>query len=154
MHIIHIVYLKMCQELSELSKCSKHKVGALLVKNNRIISNGLNGSHKNMVNCCDKFHGIDTHSEPGKTQHRKWAEINENHAEHNVIAFAAKNGINIDNTTLYCNLEPCFNCLNLAVSSGVKEIYYSTIHKQNLNSSEALEMIRKLGIKIEHIPIQ
>jgi len=150
----HTVYLKMCQELSTLSKCSKHKVGAILVKNNRIISNGLNGSPAGFINCCEKFHGIDTHSEPGKSLHRVWSEKFEIHAEMNAILFAAKSGVNTNNTILYCNLEPCFNCLKHAITAGVKEIYYAQTHKHNLKSPETLELINDLGIKIEHISLK
>ena len=141
----------MCQDLRALSNCSKHKVGAMIVKNNRIISNGLNGTPSGFINCCDKFHGIDTTVEPGKTQHREWAEKFEIHAEMNAMLFAAKNGVSIDNSILYCSLEPCYNCLKHAVTSGVKEIYYANKHKYNLETPEALELITTLGIKIKHI---
>lgn len=147
----HKVYLKMCQDLSNLSKCSKHKVGALILKNDRIISNGLNGSPKGFINCCDKFHDVDTHSEPGKSLHRDWAEKFEIHAEMNAILFAAKHGVNLENSTLYCSLEPCYNCLKHAVTVGIQEIYYGKKHKHNLESPEALDLIQQLGIKIAHI---
>jgi len=147
----HKVYLKMCEDLSTLSKCSKHKVGALLIKNDRIISNGLNGSPSGFKNCCDHFNGIDVHNEPGKSLHREWAEIYEVHAEMNAITFAAKNGVNINNAILYCNLEPCFNCLKHAISCGIKEIYYLKKHKNNLDTNEAKDLISTLKIKIEHI---
>jgi len=149
----HKVYLKMCQDLSILSKCSKHKVGALLVKNGRIISNGLNGTPPGFINCCDKFHNIDTHNEPGRTKHRKWAEELEIHAEMNVLLFAAKNGVNTNNSILYCNLEPCFNCLKHAIMAGVKEIYYSKKHKYNLETLNAIDLINAFKIKITHIEI-
>lgn len=149
----HKVYLQMCNDLSSLSKCSKHKVGALLVKNDRIISNGLNGSPSGYTNCCDKFQNIDTQSEPGRSEHRKWSLDWEVHAEMNVLMFAAKNGVNTNNSVLYCNLEPCYNCLKHMVMAGVKEIYFSKKHKYNLETPEALDLINTLGIKVTHINI-
>lgn len=149
----HKVYLKMCQDLSNISKCAKHKVGALILKNDRIISNGLNGSPKGFTNCCDKFHGIDTHSEPGKSLHRDWAEKFEIHAEMNAILYANRCGTNLEDSILYCNLEPCYNCLKHAVTVGIKEIYYANKHKSNLESQEALDLINQLGIKIEYIKL-
>lgn len=141
----------MCDELSNLSKCAKHKVGALLVKDNRIISNGLNGSPSGFINCCDKFEGCDTHIEPAKSIHRDWAEKFEIHAEMNAMLYAAKHGVALNGTTLYCNLEPCFNCLKHAITVGVREIYYKHKHKYNLDSSAAFLLINKTGIKIIHL---
>ena len=150
----HKVYLKMCQDLSNLSKCSKHKVGALLVKDDRIISNGLNGTPSGFINCCDKFSGIDVTIEPGKSMHRVWAEKFEIHSEMNAMLFAAKSGVSLDGAVLYCNLEPCYNCLKHAVTVGIREIYFSNKHKYNLETSEALELINTLKIKINHIDIE
>lgn len=149
----HITYLRICDDYSILSKCAKHKVGSLIVKNDRIISNGVNGTPSGYTNCCDKFHGLDTKQEPYRSEHKNWAEIYEVHAEMNAILFAVKNGVDINGGILYCNLEPCFNCLKHAISAGIKEIYYSKKHKYNLDSPEAQNLINTLGIKIKHIEI-
>lgn len=143
----------MADKLSNISKCAKHKVGALIVKDGRIVSNGVNGTPSGFTNCCDKFHDSDLHIEPKRTEHREWAEIYEIHAEMNAILFAGKKGVRLENATLYCNLEPCFNCLKHAITVGIKTIYYSKKHKSNIESEEALNLINKLNIKIIHIEI-
>ena len=149
----HKIYLNMCNDLTPMSKCSKHKVGALIVKNNRIISNGLNGTPSGYINCCDKFKGVDVTVEPGRSMHRDWAENFEIHAEMNAVLFATRNGVNLNNSVLYCSLEPCFNCLKHACVAGVKEIYYSKKHKHNLDTAEAQELIHNLGIKIKYVEL-
>ena len=141
----------MCEDLANLSKCSKHKVGALLVNDNRIISNGLNGTPSGFINCCDKFANCDTHTEPARSAHREWSEKYEIHAEMNAMLFAAKHGVALNNSILYCNLEPCFNCLKHAITVGIKQIYYKHKHKNNLNNVEVFLLKKKTGIKIEQI---
>ena len=149
----HKTYLKMCEDLAVESKCSKHKVGALLVKRGRIVSNGVNGTHSGYINCCDHFHGVDVHAEPGRTEHRVWSEIHEIHAEMNAILFATREGVKLDGASLYCNLEPCFNCLKHAITAGITHIYYAKKHKSNIDTEEAKNLINTLNIKITHIEI-
>lgn len=147
----HIVYLKMCQELTNISKCAKHKVGAILVKNKKIIATGVNGTKANSENCCDRFAGKDLKIEPYKTEHRVWATEFEIHAEMNVLLRAGSN--NINGSTLYCSLEPCENCLKHAYIMGVKEIYYIKEHACNTKKPQILQLIKNNEIKIEQIII-
>lgn len=149
----HIVYLKMCTDLSELSKCVKHKVGAMIVKNSRIISTGVNGTPSGYENCCDHFAKHDMTTESSKLEHRQWSAIYENHSEMNAILHASKHGLSIDGAAMYCTLEPCFNCLKHMIGSGIREIYYAKKHKCNLESTEAKSFIDKLNIHIQHIEI-
>lgn len=143
----HHIYLRMCAEMAQLSKCQKHKVAAILVKDNKIISTGVNGTASGSSNCCDKFHGQDLSAEPARSEHREWSKLHEQHAEMWAIIRAGYEGSR--GSTLYCNLEPCDNCLKHATISGVREIYY--LHKHSGNTSESMvnALVESLDIKIQ-----
>lgn len=148
----HITFLKIADNLSTLSKCKKHKVGALIVKDNKIISHGVNGTPKDYINCCDKYKDCDLTIEPYKTEHRIWSEKFEIHAEVNAILNALNNNNDLKNATLYCNLEPCFNCVKHMAAVGIKNIYYNKKHKSNLTEcTDIKDLMFTLDINIQYI---
>jgi dCMP deaminase len=115
---------------SERSPCSRLKVGCVLVKDNRIISQGYNG-----------FISGHPHNSVIMNDH----EIATIHAEQNAIIDCAKRGVNCENSVAYITHFPCINCLKFLVQAGVKQIFYIQDYK---NDNESIE---KLGI---NIPIQ
>ncbi len=81
--------------------------------------------------------------------HRQWSADNELHAEQNAIGFAARNGINIENASLYCNITPCKFCAKLIVSSGIKNIYYSKVYdREDTRDYLAENNIKTIEIKL------
>jgi len=128
------VYLKMAKEWSLLSHCERKKVGALIVKDGVIISDGYNGVPSGFDNCCE----ID-----GKT---KWFVL---HAEANAILKCAKHGHSCDGGTLYQTHSPCKDCSKLILQSGIKRIVYIDKYK-DLSGLEFLEIA---GVKIEQLDI-
>jgi dCMP deaminase len=131
--------------LSKQSKCVSKKVGVLIVKDDRIISTGYNGTLAGVKNCDEVFDANDFDRE----QHHHWSIRNEIHAEQNAIAIAAKNGISLNNSICYSSLQPCNSCLMSLVQSGVKEIVYLQEYDK---SDYSLELIQKL--KEENIIIR
>lgn len=117
----HQIFLNVAQELSKLSHCVSHKVAAVIVKDGRILSTGINGTPKGFKNCDEVF------PEKGfnRAEHHKFSEDFEIHAELNAILFAAKNDISIDGADMYINLQPCKNCLKAICNSGIKNIWFS-----------------------------
>ena len=114
-------YMNIAIETSKLSYCIAHKVGAVIVKDNNIISIGYNGTPSGHINCCDAFaKGMFT-----RTEHHNWSNQFEGHAESSAIAQAAKTGKNINTSTLYCTLRPCWNCLKLIIQSGIVRVVYN-----------------------------
>lgn len=109
------MYLKIAEALAEESKCVSLKVGAVLVKDNNIISCGINGTPKGSKNCCE------VHKDRGE-EHSKWSELHEVHAEANAILRC-----NTDKTgaTMYITCAPCINCLKHCNASGIKTFIYS-----------------------------
>lgn len=130
-----VVYLKMAKEWSSLSHCQRKKVGALIVKNGMIISDGFNGSPSGVDNCCETDEFL-TH----------WYVI---HAEANAILKCAKHGHSCDGATIYLTLQPCKQCCLLILQSGIKRVVYSEEYKD----SEGVNFLNQSGIKIDLIKV-
>lgn len=121
-------YLRMAKEAATHSKCVAHQVGAILVKEGRIISTGINGTPIGYENCVEvmekrddgKFYHADT-----SVIHREWSRQHEIHAEMNALSFAARNGISTEGATLYCTHQPCNDCMKNLIQAGVIAIYFS-----------------------------
>lgn len=130
-------FIKTALLLSQQSKCVSHKVGCLIVKDNRIISLGYNGSPPKFTNCCDLFdeHNFD------REKHHEWSNIYESHGELSAILYASKNGINISGSEMYCTLFPCDQCLKNLVQSGIKKIYYVFDYDKRKKDNELLNLI-------------
>ena len=123
-----------CLRTARLSTCASRKVGAVLVRDNRILAIGFNGSPSGRPHCENKFGIVDNKSI--RMKHHEWSKKNEIHAEANLIAFCAKNGIRTEGTELYISLSPCIDCAKLIVASGIKKVSY--IEKYDLDTTGLL----------------
>ena len=113
-------FMKTAFLLAEHSHCVSYHVGAVIVKDNRIISMGYNGTPSGTLNC-------DQHFDPAgfsREAHIEWSNQNEIHAEMNALAFAAKNGLEVEGCDMYVTMSPCNHCLKNLVPSGIKNVYY------------------------------
>ena len=144
----HKKYLDVAASISKLSKCSKYQVGTVIVKNNKIVGEGINGTPIGFTNCSDHFHTKDMTCEHVRDEHSKWSAIYEIHSEQNAII---NSKCDLTSARLYCTLEPCFNCLKSIVGAGIKEIYFSTKYKDQLNTPEGQAFVTQLGVKIKQI---
>jgi dCMP deaminase len=125
MSLKHRNFLNIAKEISMASKCVSKQVGAVIVKDGRILSSGYNGTPKGFINCCDHWNGEYT------KDHHDWSLDYEIHAEMNAIVWAAREGIKIDGATLYCTLEPCFQCSKNMIQAGIKTIVYEKGYEYN-----------------------
>ena len=155
-----LLFMKIAHLVSERSTCAKIKVGAVLVKDKRIISIGYNGVPSKHEHCIDYFKKyFDKHyssrfenfehylkSELFLEEHKKWSEEHELHAEANAIAFAARNGINVNGSTLYITHSPCFACSKLIIQSGVDLVCYEIEYDQ-----KALLFLAKSAVRVKRI---
>jgi dCMP deaminase len=144
----HKTFLKIAVLVSEHSKCSRLKVASLIVKDNRILSTGINGTPPGTENCQEHFKNVDITSPQFYHDHHIFSEKEEIHSEINAILFAAKNGVKINDTILYITISPCMNCAKAIITAGIKEVYY--IEKYDRNQ-ESIEYLTKKGIKIKQI---
>ena len=122
-------YLKMALEWGELSYCKRRKVGALIVKDKMIISDGYNGTPTGFENFCEDDEG-----------YTKWYVL---HAEANAIAKVSSSTQSTNGATLYITLSPCKECCKLIFQSGIIRVVYNKKYRD----SSGLEFLEKAGVE-------
>ena len=134
--------------LSKHSKCVGAQVGAVIVKDDRILSTGYNGTPKGYSNCCDVWdHQI-------TPEHYEWSKKYEIHAEQNAIIWAARKGIEIEGSDIYTTMRPCSQCTKLIIGSGIKNIYYNMDYsKESYLNSELESFINDNDVNIIQINV-
>jgi dCMP deaminase len=137
-------HLRVAQEYAKLSKARRLKVACLIVKDNRILSIGINGTPSGYDNECEdciyNCIGVCGHIDPGVLSTKP--EVI--HSEANAISFSAKNGIPINGCTMILTHSPCFECSKLIVQSGITEVYYG----EQYRVTEAIEFLIKCNVKV------
>jgi dCMP deaminase len=142
-------FMSVAQLTALLSTCAAVKVGAVLTKNNRILSTGYNGVASGQKHCEDIFGGLDLHvGTPDRVRHHEFTQKHEIHAEVNAILDAGKRDTLETDTTMYVSTRPCFDCIKVCIASGVKRIVY--LHEYDLQKDDPADEILKLhGIVFE-----
>lgn len=139
-----ISYFKnVCLETSKLSTCISKQVGAVLVRNKRIIAIGYNGVPSGEKHCDEIFT-----SSFDRDKHSTWSKLYEYHAEENIFAFCLREGISTYNSSIFISLSPCTNCSKLIVNSGVKEVYYIEEYDRDI---KGLDFLRHHNVKVRKI---
>jgi len=128
-------YLRMAQEWAKLSHCSRKQVGAIIVKDEVIISDGYNGTPTGFDNCCE--------NEQGET---KWYVL---HAEANALMKLSKSTNSSKGATLYITLSPCKDCAKLILQAGIQRVVYFNEYKD----CSGLEFLKNTGITLDYITI-
>lgn len=133
--ILDCRYLRMAKIWAENSYCTRRQVGALIVKNKMIISDGYNGTPSGFPNICE--------GEDGLTLPYVL------HAEANAITKIARSGNNSDGATLYVTDAPCIECAKLIIQSGIKRVVYARSYRL----TDGIELLTKAGIEVEKMNI-
>jgi dCMP deaminase len=128
-------YLQMAAIWAENSYCQRRRVGALIVKNKMIISDGYNGTPTGFENICE--------DETGKTKSYVL------HAEANAITKVAKTNQSSDGATLYITASPCIECAKLIVQAGIIRVVYADKYR----SEEGLQLLERAGVATEFIEL-
>ena len=128
-------YLKMAAIWSFNSYCKRRKVGALLVKDKMIISDGYNGTPSGFENICED-----------ENNHTKPYVL---HAEANAITKVAKSGNSSDGATMYVTSSPCLECAKLIIQAGIKRVVYT----ENYRSEDGINLLKRAGIEIKNVEI-
>ncbi|MEN8303155.1 MAG: deaminase [Campylobacterota bacterium] len=139
-------FINIAMELATASKCVSKQVGAVIVKNGRILSTGYNGTPAGFINCCDHW---DNEYTP---EHHEWSKTYEIHAEMNAIIWAAREGISIEDATIYVTLEPCSECSKNLIASGIKRIVYAKEY-EHTHSDTISRFIEDNGVSIEKLSL-
>jgi dCMP deaminase len=127
-------YLRMAKEWGKLSYCERKQVGAIIVKDRMIISDGYNGTPSGFENFCEDEEG-----------YTKWYVL---HAEANAILKVAASTQSCVGATLYITMSPCKECSKLIHQSGIKRVVYVAAYKDD----SGIQFLQKAGVEVEHIP--
>ncbi len=123
------------------STCLRRQVGALLVKDRNILATGYNGTPSGIRHCEETGCLREQLNVPSGERHELCRGL---HAEQNAIIQAARHGVNIDGSTLYCTTMPCIICTKMLINAGIKRIVYEEGYGDDL----AREMVAEAGIEI------
>lgn len=145
----HLKYLAIAKIYSSMSHCVSHQVGAILVKEGRIIATGMNGTPSKYPNCDEIF--VDYCKETERQTHMEFSDKYEIHAEQNILILAARKGICVEGSILYCTTQPCWQCLKMIISAGIKEIYFSDLYDRINLDQKWWEFARATKVKVQHL---
>ncbi|MCI5707100.1 MAG: dCMP deaminase family protein [Odoribacter sp.] len=134
--LLDVRYLRMARIWAENSYCKRRQVGALIVKDKSIISDGYNGTPSGFENICED------------EQERTKPYVL--HAEANAITKVAKSSNSSDGATLYVTASPCIECAKLIIQSGIRRVVYSELYR----CSDGIELLKKAGVKVDFIEIE
>ena len=137
-------FINIAHEIASASKCVSKQVGAVIVKDGRILSTGYNGTPTGYTNCSEHWNGEYT------KEHHDWSKTYEIHAEMNALIWAARKGISIEDATIYVTLEPCSECSKNLIAAGIKRIVYDKSY-EHTDSSIISKFIKDNGVVIEQI---
>lgn len=128
-------YLRMAAIWSENSYCERRKVGAILVKDKMIISDGYNGTPSGFPNVCETEDGVTL---PYVL-----------HAEANAITKVARSNNSSEGSTLYVSTSPCMECSKLIIQAGIKRVVFSDLYR----ITDGIDLLRRAGVIVEHLPL-
>lgn len=132
-HQLDIRYLKMARIWAENSYCQRRRVGALVVKDKMIISDGYNGTPSGFENLCEDENNV---TKPYVL-----------HAEANAITKLARSSNNSDGSTLYVTASPCIECAKLIIQSGIRRVVYA----EKYRLEDGIDLLRRAGIDVEYL---
>ncbi len=135
-HNLDVRYLQMAQIWAENSYCQRRKVGALIVKDKMIISDGYNGTPSGFENVCE--------DENNKTKPYVL------HAEANAITKVAKSSNSSENATLYVTASPCIECAKLIIQAGISRVVYS----EEYHTSDGKKLLERAGIDLKYVDLK
>ena len=126
-------YMEMASVWATNSYCKRRQVGALLVKDRMIISDGYNGTPSGFENVCEDENGV---TKPYVL-----------HAEANAISKVAKSGNSSEGSTLYVTASPCLECSKLIIQAGIKRVVY----RDEYRLTDGIDLLKRAGIEVEKI---
>ena len=129
-------YMRMATICAENSYCERRKVGALVVKNQMIISDGYNGTPAGFENVCEDANNV---TKPYVL-----------HAEANAITKIARSNNNSEGATLYVTASPCIECAKLIIQAGIKRVVYG----EKYRLTDGIDLLERAGVIVEYLPIE
>ncbi|WP_018248204.1 deoxycytidylate deaminase [Orenia marismortui] len=137
-------FMEMTEVVAKRSTCLRRKVGALIVKDKRVLATGYNGAPSGLKHCKETGCLREQNNVPSGERHELCRGL---HAEQNAIIQAALHGSSINGATLYCTHQPCILCTKMIINAGINRVVFKGAYPDELASKMMLEA----GIKIEEI---
>ncbi len=136
-------FMELTEEVGSWASCLRRKVGAVIVRDKRVMTTGYNGAPSGIMSCVERGECLrdKMNVESGTRAELCFAA----HAEQNAIIQAAKYGVNIDGATLYCTHQPCVICAKMIINAGIKRVVY----KEGYPDEFSLRLFQEAGTKIE-----
>jgi dCMP deaminase len=136
-------FLEMARVVSRRSTCLRRNVGAVLVRDKRILATGYNGAPSGLAHCeevgCRR-------AELEVASGERWELCRGLHAEQNAIIQGALHGVSLNGSVLYCTTQPCVICAKMLINAGVRRVVYEGDYADRLS----LEMLREAGVELAH----
>ena len=129
-------YMRMASIWAENSYCKRRQVGALVVKDKMIISDGYNGTPAGFENICEDENKV---TKPYVL-----------HAEANAISKIARSNNNSEGATLYVTASPCIECAKLIIQAGIKRVVYG----EKYRLTDGIDLLERAGVKVEYLPLE
>lgn len=137
-------FMEITKLVATRSTCLRRNVGAIIVKDKKILSTGYNGGPKNLVHCLDMGCMRQKLNIPSGERHELCRGI---HAEQNAIIQASTSGVNIDGGEIYCTHHPCSLCVKMLINAGILTVYYLEGYSDDL----AKELAKEAGMNLIHV---
>ncbi len=134
-HELDLRYLRMAKIWAENSYCERRKVGALIVKDNMIISDGYNGTPAGFENICEDENNV---TKPYVL-----------HAEANTITKIARSSNNSQGATMYVTDAPCIECAKLIIQAGIRKVFYSRQYRL----TDGADLLKRAGVEVHFLPL-
>lgn len=132
-HILDCRYLRMARIWAENSYCERRKVGAIIVKDKMIISDGYNGTPAGFENVCEDDNGL---TKPYVL-----------HAEANAITKVARSNNSSEGATLYITASPCLECAKLIIQAGIKRVVFNELYR----ITDGIDLLKRAGVECVHM---
>ena len=134
-HDLDVRYMRMARIWAENSYCKRRRVGALIVKDKMIISDGYNGTPAGFENVCEDENNV---TKPYVL-----------HAEANAITKIARSGNNSDGATLYVTTSPCIECAKLIIQAGIRRVIYG----EKYRIEDGINLLKRANIDVEYVSV-
>jgi dCMP deaminase len=140
-------FASITKQVATRATCLRRKVGAIIVKDKRILTTGYNGAPMGVENCLDI--GKCLREKMGVPSGQRHEICRGLHAEQNAIIQAAYHGVNIKDSVLYCTNQPCVQCAKMIINSGIRKIYYFNDYPDDL----AQELLVEAGVDLIRLEV-
>ena len=137
-------FMEIARVVAKRSTCLRNKVGAIVVKDKRILSTGYNGAPRGLEHCLDIGCLRNERNIASGTRHEICRGV---HAEQNAIIQCALHGASTEGATLYCTHQPCILCTKIMINAGVKRVVFS----EGYPDEESIRYLKMAGVEIHHM---